>query len=84
METALAQKTDRLLGQCTAMLPNLLGLPERSVWIDYDKKADVLYMSFRRPQRATRTVEVDEDILVRTNGAKIVGITIMNASTHQE
>jgi uncharacterized protein YuzE len=42
-----------------------------------------MYMSFRKPQRATETVEVDEDILVRKDGRKIVGVTIVNASTHQ-
>ena len=45
------------------------------------KEADVLYISFRRPQHATKTVEIDEDILVRKDGADIVGLTILNAST---
>ena len=42
-------------------------LPVRNVWIDYDKEADVLYLSFRRPQRAKKTVEAGDDILVRTD-----------------
>lgn len=25
------------------------------MWIDYDEEADVLYISFRRPQKATDT-----------------------------
>ena len=49
------------------------------VWLDYDKEADVLYMSFRKPQRATKTIEMD-DVLVRKDGRDIVGLTILNAS----
>ena len=51
------------------------------MWIDYDKDADVIYLSFRKPQRAKKTVERDDDILIRQDGNKIVGITILNAST---
>lgn len=51
------------------------------IWIDYDKEADVLYLSFRRPQRAKETVETDDDILIRKDGKEIVGITILHAST---
>ena len=40
-------------------------------------------MSFRRPQRATKTVELDSDILVRTDGSEVVGVTVLNASTRQ-
>ncbi len=50
------------------------------MWLDYDKEADVLYMSFRKPQRATETVELEDDILVRKGGKDIVGLTILNAS----
>ncbi|MBE0427823.1 MAG: DUF2283 domain-containing protein [Nitrospirae bacterium] len=53
--------------------------PDDHMWVDYDKEADVLYLSFRKPQRATKTVETD-DILIRKDGNKIVGITILNAS----
>ncbi|MCD6199556.1 MAG: DUF2283 domain-containing protein [Deltaproteobacteria bacterium] len=59
---------------------NLIKLPVRNVWIDYDKEADVLYLSFRRPQRAKKTMEAGDDILVRTDENEIVGITILNAS----
>ena len=27
-------------------------MPVKQIWTDYDKEADVLYLSFRRPQRA--------------------------------
>ncbi|HDY75948.1 MAG TPA: DUF2283 domain-containing protein [Candidatus Marinimicrobia bacterium] len=49
------------------------------MWIDYDKEADVLYLSFRKPQRATKTIETD-DVLIRKDRNRI-GITILNASS---
>jgi uncharacterized protein YuzE len=62
------------------MASDMLRLPARHVWADYDREADVLYMSFRRPQNATKIIEVDDDILVRKDGRTIVGLTILNAS----
>jgi len=51
------------------------------VWADYDRDADVLYLSFRKPQRAKKTVEMDDDVLIRTDDDEIVGMTILNASS---
>jgi uncharacterized protein YuzE len=65
------------------MVHDVLQLPEQSVWLDYDREADVLYMSFRKPQRVTKTIEVSDDVLVRKDGRGVVGVTIMNASSHQ-
>jgi uncharacterized protein YuzE len=58
----------------------MAGLPTHSVWVDFDEEADVLYLSFRKPQHATKTIEMDDDILVRKDGRKVVGVTILNAS----
>lgn len=60
---------------------DIVKLPHEHMWIDYDREADVLYLSFRKPQRATKTIEADDDILIRKDGNKVVGITILNAST---
>lgn len=56
-------------------------IQKKDMWVDYDQEADVLYLSFRKPQRAKKTVEMDDDVLVRTDDDQIVGITIMNASS---
>jgi uncharacterized protein YuzE len=40
-------------------------------------------MRFRRPQNATKTIEVSEDVLIRKNGRTIVGVTMMNAGKRQ-
>ncbi len=83
MAKTLAERTEELAGRCTAMVQDVLKLPEKSIWIDYDKEADVLYMSFRKPQRAKKTDEIQDDILIRKDGKKIVGVTILNASAYQ-
>ena len=76
----LQQTENDMIQTCLNLTANLIKLPVRNVWIDYDKEADVLYLSFRRPQRAKKTVETGDDILVRTDENEIVGITILNAS----
>ncbi len=55
-------------------------LPEKKLWIDYDDKADVLYISFKRPQNAADSEMLDNGILVRYKGKQIVGITVLDAS----
>ncbi len=84
MEALIAKETDNFIGQCVNMASDILKMSARQIWIDYDKEADVLYMSFRKPQRATETVELDDDMLLRKDGEKIVGLTILNASVHSE
>jgi uncharacterized protein YuzE len=81
MATIAAKKTADFVSNCVALATKILKLPAQQVWLDYDKQADVLYMSFRRPQRATDTIEMGDDILLRKDGRDIVGLTIMNASS---
>lgn len=61
-------------------VPMLLDFPAKRFHVDYDKDADVLYISFERPQRATDTEVTDEGILLRYREDKLVGMTILNAS----
>lgn len=81
MATVTAKATRDLISKCVAVAADVLKLPTEHVWLDYDKEADVLYISFRRPQRATKTIEADDDILIRKDGRVIVGLTILNASS---
>ena len=81
MATVTEKATRDLISKCVAVAADALKLPTEHVWLDYDKEADVLYISFRRPQRATNTIEVDDDILIRKDGRDIVGVTILNASS---
>lgn len=70
-----------LIKNCLSHVSDIVKFPVEHMWIDYDREADVLYLSFRKPQRATKTIETDEDVLVRKGGNKIVGVTIRNAGS---
>lgn len=72
---------ESVVKQCLAMVSDIIKLPVERVWIDYDREADALYLSFRKPQRAKQTIETDDDILIRKDGKDIVGLTILHAST---
>lgn len=77
-------KTENFVKHWLTLASHIVKLPVQQIWIDYDKEANVLYLSFRKPQRATKTIETDDDLLIRKDGNKIVGITILNASTRGE
>jgi len=62
------------------IVPELLKIKAKEYWVDYDEEADVLYISFQRPQRATETETLDNGVLVRYRDSEIVGITVLNAS----
>lgn len=50
------------------------------LFVDYDEEADVLYISFGKPQKAEDAVQGKDGIIRRKKGSKIVGLTILNAS----
>lgn len=60
-------------------LPHLLKLPSKHIWFDFDEEADVLYVSFERPQGATDTELTEDGVLLRYRGSQLVGVTILNA-----
>jgi len=60
--------------------PHLLKFPTTKMWIDYDQEVDVLYISFKRPQRATDSEMLKNGILFRYKGDELVGIIILDAS----
>jgi uncharacterized protein YuzE len=53
---------------------------KNKVWIDFDKEADVLYLSFEKPQKATDSEMRDDGVLLRYKHDKLVGIKILEAS----
>jgi len=75
--TALAKAVDDI----SLAVPHLIRLPERKARIDYDEEADVLYISLKRPQKATDTkLLADKGILLRYRDKDLVGVTVLNAS----
>ncbi|MEW6579746.1 MAG: DUF2283 domain-containing protein [Chloroflexota bacterium] len=61
------------------LIHELLQLPSHQLWTDYDSEADVLYISFRKPQRADDTVMGDGNLYHYAAGV-LVGVTVLNAS----
>ncbi len=63
------------------LVEELLALPTRQVWSEYDAEADVLYLSFRKPQQANDSVMEDDGNVYHYRDDTLVGVTILNAST---
>jgi uncharacterized protein YuzE len=72
--------TTQLLKQMANLTPHLMQLPHARIWIDCDKEADVLYVSFKRPQKATDSRMTKNGCLLRYKEKELVGITILDAS----
>ena len=72
--------TKSVLAEVFEATPHLLMFPRNKLWIDYDEEADVLYLSFQRPQKATESEMRDDGVLLRYKRDKLVGITILEAS----
>ncbi len=58
-------------------------LPARQIWTDYDPEADVLYISFRKPQQANDSIMEDDGNIYHYRDDLLVGITVLNASHKQ-
>ncbi|MBI3300629.1 MAG: DUF2283 domain-containing protein [Deltaproteobacteria bacterium] len=71
--------------EISGAVPYLVRLPAGRAWIDYDREADVLYISLKRPQKATDTELLeDQGILLRYQGKELVGLTVLDASKRKK
>lgn len=77
---ALGQLRKKDLNSILSAVPTLVRMPEKCMWVDYDSDADVLYIAFQRPQRATDSELRDDGVIVHRRGNRIVGVTILDAS----
>ena len=81
MAAIKAKKTQRAIAGALALARQAANFPASKMWLDFDEEADVLYISLKRPQQATDTVEVDDgEILLRYRNKELVGITVLNAT----
>lgn len=60
-------------------IPYLLQAPDHQMWMTYDEDADVLYISFRKPQKANDSI-YEGNIVYHYADKMLVGITVLNAS----
>jgi uncharacterized protein YuzE len=65
------------------LIDGLLSLPVRQVWADYDREADVLYVSFRKPQQANDSIMEGDGNIYHYRDDELVGITVLNASARK-
>jgi uncharacterized protein YuzE len=65
-------------------MPHILSFPAAKFWVDYDREADVLYISFNRPQKATDSEMSRDGVILRYRGDKLVGLTILDASKREK
>lgn len=71
-----AVEVERML----TLVPQLLEIPYKRIWMTYDEEADVLYVNFKKPSHADDSELTDDDIIIRYEKGQIVGITVLNAS----
>lgn len=64
----------------SALVPHLLGIPHKKIWVDYDEEADVLYVNFKRPSRADDSELTDDDVIIRREKGEVVGMTFLNVT----
>jgi uncharacterized protein YuzE len=77
----IAEWQTKDLARILKAVPQLVRFPAKQMWIDYDEEADVLYLSFCKPQKAKDSELRDDGIVVHRRGKKVVGLTIQDAST---
>ncbi len=72
---------EKIISNIEKIIPQFVKIAKQ-MWIDYDKEADVLYISFARPQNADNSV-MDGNTILHKRGDNIVGLTIINASKYK-
>jgi len=59
---------------------HLVHLPRTHMWLDYDDKADVLYVHFEDQPKSTHSDMRDDGVILDYKGRRLVGVTILEAS----
>ena len=62
------------------LIPVVKQSPQRYLWLSYEPEADVLYINFKKPSHATDSEITDDDVIVRYEGEKVIGFTVLHAS----
>jgi len=59
---------------------HLVQLPKTRMRLDYDEKADVLYVHFEDQPNSTHSDMRDDGVILDYKGRRLVGVTILEAS----
>lgn len=79
ISNVIMKPKDTITDAVLNLIPHLLRLPSSQIWYDYVEEADVLYISFRKPQHADKS-EMEDNIITHYAGEQIVGVTVIGAS----
>jgi len=63
---------------------DIVTLRPEAVDVEYDKKADVLYISFNSHTIANDSELTNKDVLIRYKNRKIIGLTVLHFSERQK
>lgn len=69
---------ERIIEKVSKVIPQFVDIAGQ-MWIDYDRTADVLYISFEKPQHADDSI-MEGNMIVHKRARKIVGLTVLHAS----
>lgn len=67
-----------------ALVPHLLDISHKKIWVDYDQEADVLYVNFKKAAHAEDSELTDDDVIVRYEKGQVVGMTFLHASKRRK
>jgi len=67
-----------------ALVPHLLSIAHKKIWVDYDEEADVLYVNFKKPEQADDSELTDDEVIIRYEKGQVVGMTFLNASKRRK
>jgi uncharacterized protein YuzE len=81
--TAFTLENIKFIRQKGTIEKYLLKMPSNRIWIDYDEDADVLYVSFQKPQHADDS-EMKDNIIYHYRDKDLVGITVVGAKKYGE
>lgn len=76
----MEQAITKSLPTAVSDLIRLTQLGKSKLFVDYDEEADVLYISFNKPQKADNAYQNKDGIIQRLKKNKLIGLTILNAS----
>jgi uncharacterized protein YuzE len=68
------------LGYLLNAVVNIIKLPAKKLWLDYDAEVDVLYIHFEEKPASTHSEMRDDGILLDYRDDQLVGLTVLEAS----
>ena len=75
--------TEIIQNEIFEILSHVKKLDMSKLYLDYDAEADVMYVSFEKPQNSDDSELLEDGTLLKYAKDKLVGLTILNYSKRQ-